>query len=157
MVVNMHNFAVKETIEPTPVWLDNFVTIYQKLSVDNLQLIDVIYDQDVVFIDPMHKVEGLNALNQYFGDLYTNLTECSFVIEHIVQQEYEASLYWTMTYKHPKLNNGIEVSVEGHSHIKARGDKVIFHRDYLDLGAMLYEQVPVLGSLVKWVKTKAAK
>jgi hypothetical protein len=33
-------------------------------------------------------------------------------------------------------------------------EKIIFHRDYFDAGAMLYEQIPLLGRVIKWVKQK---
>ena len=49
------------------------------------------------------------------------------------------------------------VSVIGSSHIKGSQDKVTFHQDYIDLGAMLYEQLPIVGRLIKWIKTKAAR
>ena len=59
-----------------------------------------------------------------------------------------------MTYQHNKLNQGKSVTVAGSSYIKGEGDKVILHRDYLDLGAMIYEQLPLFGKLTKWVKAK---
>ncbi len=61
-----------------------------------------------------------------------------------------------MTYQHNKLNKGEVVTVSGSSHLQGKEDKVIFHRDYLDLGAMLYEQIPLFGKLTKWIKVKAA-
>ena len=36
-------------------------------------------------------------------------------------------------------------------------EKIYKHQDFYDLGAMLYEHIPVLGSLVKIIKTKAGK
>jgi hypothetical protein len=36
-------------------------------------------------------------------------------------------------------------------------NKVIYHRDYLDLGSMLYEQLPFIGKLISWLKVKAKK
>jgi hypothetical protein len=139
-----------------PLWLSNFVSIYQTLSTNNLDLLANIYHADVTFIDPMHKVEGLDDLFKYFESLYQNLASCSFEIEDIIAEGHEAAIYWKMTYQHAKLNKGKEVTVYGNSHIKGQNDKVIFHRDYLDLGQMLYEQLPIFGKLTKWIKTKAA-
>jgi hypothetical protein len=62
-----------------------------------------------------------------------------------------------MSYQHVKLNKGKVVTIVGTSHIKGENDKVIYHRDYLDLGAMLYEQLPVLGKFILWIKKQAAK
>jgi len=35
------------------------------------------------------------------------------------------------------------------SHLKFADGKVISHRDYFDLGEMLYEHIPLLGGVIK--------
>jgi hypothetical protein len=150
------NNRLEDTLQDAPLWLSHFVVVYQKLSIDNLNLLSTIYHDKVTFIDPMHHVEGYDDLYQYFKSLYQNLSSCEFVIDDVIWQNSKASIFWTMTYQHSKLNKGRPVTVLGTSHIRGEDDKVIYHRDYLDLGAMLYEQLPVLGKLTKWIKTKAA-
>ena len=140
-----------------PLWLDNFIHIYQKLSVDNLTLLNNIYHQDVTFTDPMHHVEGFDQLASYFANLYENLTACEFIIEEVIVEDSHAALFWTMTYQHTKLNKGKSVTVKGCSHIRGKEDKVYYHRDFLDLGAMLYEQLPLIGRMISWIKRQAAK
>ncbi len=157
MVVKMENVAVITKTANQPLWLSNFVNVYQTLSTTNLGLLTTIYHEDIVFIDPMHQVEGLVQLQCYFANLYQNLSTCHFSIEKVLLENDSAALYWQMSYQHPKLNKGNTVTVDGHSHIRGIQDKVIYHRDYLDLGAMLYEQLPLFGKLTKWIKTKAAK
>jgi hypothetical protein len=138
-------------------WLENFLFVYERLSVDNLGLLSNVYHQDIIFSDPMHKVEGLDNLKDYFDNLYQNLNSCVFRIDNVIAQLDQAAVYWQMTYQHDKLNNGNLVKVYGHSHIKGDGDKVFYHRDYLDIGAMLYEQLPFFGRLVKWIKSRAVQ
>ncbi len=140
----------------SPEWLSNFVSIYQTLATNNLELLATIYHSDITFIDPLHHVEGFDDLYNYFNGLYQNLQTCEFVIEKVIFDGKEAAIYWTMTYQHKKLNKGELVSVSGSSHIQGKEDKVIYHRDYLDVGAMLYEQIPLFGKLTKWIKAKAA-
>lgn len=140
-----------------PQWLSNFVETYQKLSTDNLELLTSIYHDDVVFIDPLHQVEGLAELQKYFANLYENLSQCDFVIHEVIVEGNQAAIYWHMAYKHPKLNSGKEVFVSGSSRITGEEGKVIYHRDYLDVGTMLYEHLPIVGRLIKWIKAKAAK
>lgn len=138
-----------------PAWLADFLQTYQALSVDNLHLLNNIYDKQISFQDPMHHIVGLDNLQQYFNSLYKNLTECQFTIQRVICDGEQASVYWQMRYIHPKLNKGETISVEGSSLLTAANGKVVSHRDYLDLGAMLYEQVPLLGTAVKWLKAKA--
>lgn len=144
------------TLDSTsPQWLSEFVRVYQTLNTVNLDSLKTVYHQNVVFIDPLHKIEGFDELSKYFEQLYKNLSTCEFVINKVLTQGHEAAIYWTMTYQHNKLNSGQPVNVVGSSFIKSDKGKIIFHRDYLDLGAMLYEQLPFFGRLIKWIKTKA--
>mgnify|MGYP000291857746 FL=1 len=138
----------------TPLWLSNFVSVYQRLETNNLRLLDTIYHREVTFIDPLNHLEGFDELYRYFEGLYQNLQSCEFIIENTIFHGNEAAIYWTMTYQHNKLNQGKSVTVAGSSYIKGEGDKVILHRDYLDLGAMIYEQLPLFGKLTKWVKAR---
>jgi hypothetical protein len=157
MVAPSINTKSTVIIGEDPLWLKNFVSVYQKLSTDNLDLLGTIYHNNVVFIDPIHKVEGFDNLYNYFEGLYQNLASCDFVIEQVIVQNSSAAIYWKMSYQHVKLNKGKVVTIVGTSHIKGEDDKVIYHRDYLDLGAMLYEQLPVLGKFILWIKKQAAK
>ena len=139
------------------LWLAKFIETYQKLSTDNLQLLADVYHQDIVFIDPMHRLTGFEQLKDYFNQLYKKLSYCDFKIEHVIAHDSEAAIYWQMSYQHPRLNSGKIVIVQGSSHLKGVGDKVVYHRDYLDLGAMLYEQLPLLGRVIRTLKNRAAK
>jgi hypothetical protein len=62
-------------------------------------------------------------------------------------------LIWTMRYAHPRLNKGNEITLEGASHIRYE-EKVYYHRDYFDGGRLLYEHVPLLGSVIKQLKKR---
>lgn len=160
MVGIMNNeLLVQQTqqCEPNPDWLNEFMSVYQTLTIDNLVLLGSIYHQDVTFIDPIHQIKGLDDLQQYFQGLYQNLSSCNFRIDNAITQPNQAAIYWQMTYQHPKLNKGQVVSVNGSSHLIAKEGKVIYHRDFLDLGSMLYEQLPLLGKIIRWVKKRAAK
>lgn len=140
-----------------PLWLKAFVELYSQLGTNNLGLIKQVYHSDIHFSDPMHTVKGLNNLLDYFEQMYQHVTSCQFQIDHTFYQEHEAAIYWTMILCHKKLNGKRPITVQGHSHIKAQDEQVIFHRDYLDLGAMLYEHVPVLGYVITHIKHRASK
>lgn len=139
-----------------PKWLQTFVDNYERLAVDNLELIQNIYHPNVEFQDPAHTLVGLAKLEAYFASLYTNLSSCQFVINKVLVDNDEAAVYWQMNFTHPKLSNGNTIVVEGTSLLKGQGDKVIAHRDYVDFGAMLYEHIPLLGSAVRYVKNRLA-
>ena len=40
------------------------------------------------------------------------------------------------------------------SYLKTRNGKIYYHRDYFDMGAMVYEQLPLLGRIVRKIKQR---
>lgn len=136
-------------------FLESFLRVYEKLDAENLYLLDNIYSADVSFIDPAHKIEGLVALKEYFSELYQNVSSINFSFSHHQQQENDAYIQWQMTLRHPRLNRNQEIIVPGISYLHYdQAGKVSLHRDYFDLGTMLYEQLPLLGSIIKTVKRR---
>lgn len=128
--------------------------IYQQLDKHNLVLLEQVYHQNVVFEDAAHRMEGWPELERYFQSLYSNVQRCEFDIQHAQQSGDMGFLTWVMTLEHPKLSKGKPVAVNGVSHLKFADGKVIYHRDYFDLGEMLYENLPILGSVIKSIKQR---
>lgn len=139
------------------LWLNNFLNMYQELGTDNFDVLRTVYHSDVDFQDPLHHVSGIDALTHYFENIYTQVTSCNFHIEHAFEANNEASVYWTMQFSHKQLNSQKLIEVQGHSHLKALDGQVVYHRDYLDVGAMLYEHIPVLGYAIKSIKKRASR
>ncbi len=133
--------------------LARFIGLYQQLDKQQLHRLPEVYAEQVVFTDPAHRIEGLAALGDYFAALYQRLAYCRFVITSQQQQGQQAWLGWTMTFSHPRLRGGDPVTVEGATRLEFdEAGKVCLHRDYFDLGAMLYEQLPLIGPLVRTIK-----
>jgi len=139
------------------LWLDNFLNMYRELGTDNFDVLKTVYHPNIEFQDPLHHVNGIAALTHYFDNIYTQVTSCNFHIEHTFEVNGEASVYWTMHFAHKQLNGQKPIEVQGHSHLKMLDDQVIYHRDYLDVGSMLYEHIPVLGCAIKSIKRRASR
>jgi ketosteroid isomerase-like protein len=138
--------------------LDRFISLYQGLDKRQLHRLREVYAEDVLFVDPAHRIQGLAALEHYFAELYGGLESCTFEIERSQQQGDCAWLGWTMTLRHPRLARGAPVSVRGATVLEFNdAGQVRLHQDYFDLGAMLYEQLPLLGPLVRIIKGRLGK
>ncbi|MCF7499829.1 nuclear transport factor 2 family protein [Pseudoalteromonas sp. L1] len=138
------------------VTLDRFIEIYQSLNKNNVQLLDDIYHPDIQFTDPLHTVNGLESLHHYFENLYANVLSCQFSIKDTESSNNKAFIYWTMHYRHPKLNNGNSIAVEGHSRLVFEGDKIVNHQDYFDVGALLYRHIPLLGTAIRYIDKRTS-
>ena len=147
---------MKPALSITPSLLDDFCQVYQSLNKHNLVLLKQIYSDDVVFFDAMHEVSGIDELTGYFEHIYANVDYCHFNIDKIIAQEGQACIVWKMEYAHPKLNRGKRISVDGISYLEFI-DKIERHRDYLDLGQMLYEHLPLIGPVIKIIKKRASQ
>ena len=130
-----------------------FTDFYSELSVNKLQSLGTIYQRNVVFKDPILTLEGLPALSGYFEHTLKNCTQCSFQIVDVLQQANSASIQWKMRVVHPRLNANREILLDGISMIKI-DQKIVFQQDFYDLGAMLYEHVPLLGAGVRTIKSR---
>lgn len=110
------------------------------------------YHPDIEFVDPVHKIKGLDNMTAYYQHLYANINSITFKVSKEVQNENDIFAAWSMTMSHPSVNGGDEFTIEGASHVLLEDGKIIYHRDYFDLGSMIYERVPVLGALIRYIK-----
>lgn len=138
--------------------MDNFLKTYNRLDAGNLELLDDIYSEHVRFVDPAHEIVGLGRLRAYFAVLYANVNSIEFDFLREMRVGDEGYVQWRMTFSHRRLRGGRPVVVEGASYLQFDvTGKVSFHRDYFDLGAMLYEHLPVLGRVIGELKRRLGR
>ena len=125
--------------------------VFSQLNANNIDLLDQVYADNIQFEDPAHKLVGLLNFKSYCKNLYQNVTICTFSFKNISYFDGGAILEWDMLLQHPKLNRGKKYTVPGISVIRY-GDKIYYHRDYFDLGVMLYERLPLIGWLILIIK-----
>ena len=135
--------------------ISQFCALYSQFGPESLVGLSDVYSDEVVFEDPAHRLVGLTSMTAYFEGMLANTKQCSFIIEHVVEQQGNAFVSWTMTFSHPKLKSGQLISVPGVSHLKFT-ELVDFHRDYFDMGEMIYEQLPLLGTVIRQIKARLA-
>jgi len=137
---------------------DRIRQTFDDVRVDTLDLLDELYAEEVVFEDPLGRIEGLDGFKVYMEAMYQYVQEISWAYTDEVIQGDTHVLYWTMTLRTKGLNKGKPFSVDGTSHIKfGEGGKIVYHRDYFDMGAYVYERVPVVKWFVKFVKKRLHK
>lgn len=136
--------------------LENF---YQNWIEADFDQIDRFYSLDVEFVDPATRIVGLPALRSYFLNTQAGLSSCRFHFSDSSINGNSAYLSWQMRFSHPKLKRGRELVLDGVSqlHFDPSSGRICFHRDYFDLGAMLYEHVPLLGRAVGAIKQRLAQ
>ncbi|MGB9097011.1 nuclear transport factor 2 family protein [Erwinia sp.] len=134
--------------------LARLVAFYQTLETSKLSQLQDIYHSDICLADPVGEHRGLTVVENYFSSLLKNLRYCRFEVSRTHHFDDNALLIWRMIYAHPSLQRGAEQSLEGSSYLQFRDDKISYQRDYYDMGAMLYEKIPVLGAVIKQLKKR---
>jgi hypothetical protein len=107
----------------------------------------------VEFRDPAHALHGRLAVKNYLRSLYASTKYIKF--DYLEEQigEHTATIVWQMTFSHTSLNSGNPVEVRGVTLIRFT-DRIYYHEDFFDLGAMLYQHVPVLGSVIRYINNR---
>lgn len=135
--------------------LNDFKQLYQNLDDTSISRLDQVYAPGVTFKDPVHDIEGLVALQDYLSAQSEGLTECRFEYLDELIGDNSAYIKWIMRFRHAKLGNRL-ISVRGVSHIHF-SDKIDFHEDLYDMGALLYEQIPLVGTVTRWLKARLTR
>jgi hypothetical protein len=132
--------------------------IFNALNANSMNLLKDFYAQDVQFLDPLTSIKGLDTLTSYYQGLYQNVKTIRFDFHDAIVNDKTIVVMWTMYYQVDSLNQGKEIAVPGNSHIKFNDEELVYyHRDYFDVGTMVYEHVPVIGWLVNQVKSRLQK
>jgi ketosteroid isomerase-like protein len=153
-----NNTAVVLPQDPGIVRIEAFVSFYNSLNANNLHGLSQVYHPDVTFIDPVHQIQGLPALKDYFVHAYERLTQSHFEALHMAAHGEIGFVSWKMRIRHPAIAKGEEIVVDGCSELRWHTNGLIIaHRDYFDLTQMVYQHLPVIGWLTSKVKQQMAK
>lgn len=137
-------------------YLQRFAQAFAKLDASRLGELDELYSVDIHFQDPLHRIEGLTALREYFAQLYANASDVRYDFHAFDEvAPGEGYLRWTLHFRHPRLASGAPIALQGCSHLRWT-DRVHHHQDFFDAGALLYEHLPLLGPAVRWLKRRLA-
>jgi hypothetical protein len=137
---------------------ERIVKVFNELNKDTLNSLDGFYHPEIDFEDPLGKIKGREKMKAYYANMYKNVKSIRFEFSKVIKQDDDYIGFWKMYLAAPGLNGGSEFWVEGNSHIQfdPKSDLVTYHRDYFDMGAFIYEQLPVLKFIIQQVKKPLA-
>jgi ketosteroid isomerase-like protein len=135
--------------------LARIVQRFEALSPDDLSRLGELYTADARFKDPFHAVQGLPAIAAVFAHMYATLDAPRFIVRDAIVQGDQCFLSWDFVFRMRRFSSD-EQTIHGGSHLKLAEDgRILVHRDYWDAAEELYEKLPLVGGLMRWLKRRA--
>ncbi len=115
-----------------------------------------LYTADATFKDPFNEVRGLAEVQRIFSHMYVALDNPRFEITQRVVDGNQCFLVWEFRFGFRNFHKGVAQVVHGGSHLVLAPDgRIQAHRDYWDAAEELYEKLPLVGGLMRWLKRRA--
>jgi steroid Delta-isomerase len=135
--------------------LNKVVLFYESLTEANLGELRTLYAQDAYFKDPFNEVRDIDAIHGIFAHMFVATIHPRFVVQAQIEQGDEAFITWEFRFAIRRYKPNVEQAIRGASHLRFdANDRVSYHRDYWDAAEELYEKLPIVGSLMRFLKRK---
>lgn len=142
---------------PMPVSVADIVAIFEGLTADGPAgpgALARIYAPEARFRDPFNDVTGLAAIQAIFEHMFRTLDAPHFIVHRTVGADAHVFLTWDMRFRFRSLQRGRDQVIHGATHLERGPDgRILVHRDYWDAAEELYEKLPVVGSLMRGLKS----
>jgi steroid Delta-isomerase len=138
--------------------LERLSDFYTRITPESVPLLQELYAPDAYFKDPFNEVSGIDNIVKIFAHMFVQIAQPRFEVLSAIQGQgenaNEAFLIWLFYWK--KDAQGKEAPpIRGSSHVKFNVEgQVSYHRDYWDAAEELYETIPLLGSVLRFIKKK---
>jgi steroid Delta-isomerase len=152
-------------LEELTLELRRAVQFYENISEQSVSELVLLYGEHAYFKDPFNEVRGVAAIQGIFKAMFEQVATPRFKVTQALQDQAfqspsatlsDAFLVWEFTFSFKRFKADQVQLVRGSSHLRFdRDGKIVFHRDYWDAAEELYEKIPILGSLMRFLRRRA--
>ena len=132
----------------------SLVDAYQSLGEGDSSKVAALYAEDIYFEDPTQGIQGKSALMSHIDSTFLNIENFSFKSHKTLAGDTDVFISWTQIFTHKRLAGGKTIRVEGSTYLKTRNGRIYYQRDYFDLGAVVYENLPIIGAVIKRLRSR---
>jgi steroid Delta-isomerase len=131
------------------------IEAFERLRREDVARLDELYSADARFKDPFNEVLGVAAIRRIFEHMFVALDAPRFVIRDAVCERDQCFLTWDFVFRMRRFRRD-ELVVRGSTHLRFAADgRIEWHRDYWDAAEELYEKLPGVGALMRWLRHRA--
>ena len=136
--------------------LDRIVHGFQTLTPESVETLGTLYAAQARFKDPFNDVIGLAEIQRIFRHMFVTLESPRFVVTGHMVQGNECFIRWEFRFGFRRFKRGQEQCIVGCSHLVLDdAGRIAVHRDYWDAAEELYEKLPLVGALMRWLKRRS--
>ncbi|MEY4757856.1 MAG: hypothetical protein RJA34_2754 [Pseudomonadota bacterium] len=136
--------------------IDHIVQCFEQLTPGSIEQLVTLYVTDARFKDPFNDVRGRPAIRQIFRHMYVALHEPRFVVTGRIVEGNQCFLTWEFRFRFKRFQTQQDQVILGGTHLVLAPDgRISLHRDYWDAAEELYEKLPLVGGLMRWLKKRA--
>jgi len=129
------------------------VNFFEHLKPGDVAWLGKHYTEQAFFKDPFNEVRDLAGVQRIFAHMFEGLEAPRFEVLAALAEEDQCFLSWNFLFR--LKGQALERSIHGSSHLRFASDgRVAYHRDYWDAAEEFYEKLPLLGSLLRWIKRR---
>ncbi len=131
------------------------IAAFESLRPGDVARLAELYTEEARFKDPFNEVQGHAALRRVFEHMFATLEEPRFVVTEALVQGERCFLVWRFLFRFRRWSREPQ-EVRGGSHLVFAPDgRIALHRDYWDAAEELYEKLPGLGAVMRWLRRRA--
>ena len=137
--------------------LAKYIQYYETLTRRSIRLIEKVAEPGMAYKNPFYDVAGIDAVENLLAQLFARGENPKFKIrdyswgQNAGPEEGGETAYIRWGFSGDF--KGKRRYIEGMSEVLfSRRGLVLSHIDHWDAGAQVYEQIPVLGAVIRWAK-----
>jgi steroid Delta-isomerase len=135
---------------------ERIVAFFEAITPQSVADIPNYYAASARFKDPFNDVTGLPAIEGIFAHMFVALQSPRFVVTERIVQGQQCFLTWEFRFRFRNFQKTQEQVILGGSHLVFSNDGLVtLHRDYWDAAEELYEKLPLVGGLMRWLKKRS--
>jgi ketosteroid isomerase-like protein len=136
--------------------VQRLIAFFEHLRPQDLPSLSALYTMDARFKDPFNEVQGLPAIERIFAHMFESLDSPHFIVTERIVQGQQCFLAWDFRFRFKRFDTQNWQTVRGGTHLVFNdAGQVTLHRDYWDAAEELYEKLPLVGGLMRWLKRRA--
>lgn len=130
------------------------VDYFEQLRPDSLDHLGAIYQDDARFKDPFNEVRGLAPIRRIFAHMFETLDAPRFIVKDIAVDGDACWLAWDFVFHNRRMGDERQC-IRGASLLRLGSDgRITDHRDYWDAAEELYEKLPLIGAVMRWLRRR---